>query len=170
MSKVPSPLTLDLTNTRAFKTWLYQLWQSTGGSDSTAAEVDAHLSTLDSITSSNTSDIAANTSDIAAINNALETNRVFYGQTTVDCGAIGTFNSITSQFVSVPTLPTGAKVNATIRGDATADHSIDEINNDNIDVRVSGITASSGFTLNVLCLNGAIYGDYIIDWSYSNGN
>ena len=26
--KVPSPLTLDLTNTRAFKTWLYQLWQS----------------------------------------------------------------------------------------------------------------------------------------------
>ena len=28
MSKVPSPSNLDLTNTRAFKTWLYQLWQS----------------------------------------------------------------------------------------------------------------------------------------------
>jgi len=28
MSKVPSPLTLDLTNTRAFKTWLYGIWQS----------------------------------------------------------------------------------------------------------------------------------------------
>jgi hypothetical protein len=101
---------------------------------------------------------------------ALETNKIYYGQTTVDCGAIGTFNSITSQFVSVPTLPTGAKVNATIRGVATADHTIDEIVNDNIDVRVSGITAASGFTLNVLCLNGSIYGDYIIDWSYSNGN
>ena len=28
MSNIASPLTLDLTNTRAFKTWLYQLWQS----------------------------------------------------------------------------------------------------------------------------------------------
>ena len=28
MSKVASPLNLDLTNTRAFKTWLYGIWQS----------------------------------------------------------------------------------------------------------------------------------------------
>lgn len=47
MSKVPSPLTLDLTNTRAFKTWLYQLWQGVGGSDTTATDIDAHLATLD---------------------------------------------------------------------------------------------------------------------------
>ena len=26
--KIASPLTLNLTDTRAFKTWLYQLWQS----------------------------------------------------------------------------------------------------------------------------------------------
>ena len=38
MSKIASPLTLDLTNTRAFKTWLYDLWQSTGGTTSTAIE------------------------------------------------------------------------------------------------------------------------------------
>ena len=38
MSKIASPLTLDLTNTRAFKTWLYQLWQSTGGTTTTAIE------------------------------------------------------------------------------------------------------------------------------------
>ena len=31
MSKIASPLALDLTNTRAFKTWLYDLWRSTGG-------------------------------------------------------------------------------------------------------------------------------------------
>ena len=36
--KIGSPLTLDLTNTRAFKTWLYQLWQSTGGTTTTAIE------------------------------------------------------------------------------------------------------------------------------------
>jgi uncharacterized Zn finger protein len=38
MNQIASPLTLDLTNTRAFKTWLYQLWQSTGGTTSTAIE------------------------------------------------------------------------------------------------------------------------------------
>ena len=45
MSKIASPLSLDLTNTRAFKTWLYQLWQSTGGTTSTAIEdIDLYLS------------------------------------------------------------------------------------------------------------------------------
>ncbi len=46
MNQIASPLTLDLTNTRAFKTWLYQLWQSTGGTTSTAIEdIDVYLST-----------------------------------------------------------------------------------------------------------------------------
>jgi len=44
MSKIPSPLTLDLTNTRAFKTWLYDLWRSTGGDTSTATdEIDLYV-------------------------------------------------------------------------------------------------------------------------------
>ena len=43
MSKIASPLTLDLTNTRAFKTWLYQLWQSTGGT-TTIDDIDLYLS------------------------------------------------------------------------------------------------------------------------------
>ena len=46
MNMIPSPLTLDLTNTRAFKTWLYQLWQSTGGTTTTATEdIDLYLAT-----------------------------------------------------------------------------------------------------------------------------
>jgi len=46
MNMIPSPLSLDLTNTRAFKTWLYQLWQSTGGTTSTAIEdIDVYLAT-----------------------------------------------------------------------------------------------------------------------------
>jgi hypothetical protein len=36
--KIGSPLTLDLTNNIAFKKWLYQLWQSTGGTTTTAIE------------------------------------------------------------------------------------------------------------------------------------
>lgn len=44
MSKIPSPLTLDLTNTRAFKTWLYDLWRSTGGDTSTTTdEIDLYV-------------------------------------------------------------------------------------------------------------------------------
>jgi hypothetical protein len=37
--KIPSPLTLDLTDTRALKTWLYQIWQSSGGTTDTAQDV-----------------------------------------------------------------------------------------------------------------------------------
>ena len=46
MSNIPSPLTLDLTNTRAFKTWLYQLWLSTGGTtNSSLDDIDIYLAT-----------------------------------------------------------------------------------------------------------------------------
>ena len=47
MNMIPSPLSLDLTNTRAFKTWLYQLWQSTGGTTTTTTtieDIDLYLS------------------------------------------------------------------------------------------------------------------------------
>ncbi len=48
MSKIASPLTLDLTNTRAFKTWLYDLWRSTGGDTTTITTIEADLSVLKS--------------------------------------------------------------------------------------------------------------------------
>ena len=48
MSKIASPLTLDLTNTRAFKTWLYDLWRSTGGDTTTITTIEADLSVLES--------------------------------------------------------------------------------------------------------------------------
>ena len=48
MSKIASPLTLDLTNTRAFKTWLYDLWRSTGGDTTTITTIEANLSILKS--------------------------------------------------------------------------------------------------------------------------
>ncbi len=63
--KIASPLTLDLTNTRAFKTWLYQLWQGVGGDTSTGAD----LITLQS--------------DVSA----LQSNQVLTKQTIVDLGS-----------------------------------------------------------------------------------
>ena len=38
MAKIPSPANLNMSDSRALKTWLYQLWQSTGGTTTTAIE------------------------------------------------------------------------------------------------------------------------------------
>ena len=70
MSKIASPLTLDLTNTRAFKTWLYDLWRSTGGDTSTGAD----LITLQS--------------DVSV----LQSNQVLTKQTIVDLGSTYVFD------------------------------------------------------------------------------
>ncbi len=70
--KIGSPLTLDLTNTRAFKTWLYQLWQGVGGDTSTGAD----LITL-------RADVDALEVDVSV----LQSNQVLTKQTIVDVGS-----------------------------------------------------------------------------------
>ena len=70
MRKTASPLTLDLTNTRAFKTWLYDLWRSTGGDTSTGA------------------DLIALQSDVSV----LQSNQVLTKQTIVDLGSTYVFD------------------------------------------------------------------------------
>ena len=77
MSKIASPLTLDLTNTRAFKTWLYDLWRSTGGDTSTGAD----LITLQS-------DVDALEADVSV----LQSNQVLTKQTIVDLGSTYVFD------------------------------------------------------------------------------
>jgi len=88
MSKIASPLTLDLTNTRAFKTWLYDLWRSTGGDTTTIVNIDADLTTL-------TADVAAlETADVAidVRLDALEESKVLTKQTIVDLGSTYVFD------------------------------------------------------------------------------
>ena len=41
--KIASPLTLNLTDTRAFKIWLYQLWQSTGGTTTAIEDIELYI-------------------------------------------------------------------------------------------------------------------------------
>ena len=67
--KIASPLTLNLTDTRAFKTWLYDLWRSTGGDTTTITTIDADLTAL----------------ELAV--DVLETNQVLTKQTIIDLGA-----------------------------------------------------------------------------------
>jgi hypothetical protein len=72
--KIASPLTLNLTDTRAFKTWLYDLWRSTGGDTTTITTIDADLTAL----------------ELAV--DVLETNQVLTKQTIVDLGSTYVFD------------------------------------------------------------------------------
>jgi hypothetical protein len=105
MSKIASPLTLDLTNTRAFKTWLYDLWRSTGGDTSTGADlitlqsdVDAlevDVSALQNDVSVLQSDVDALEVDVSALQNdvsVLQSNQVLTKQTIVDLGSTYVFD------------------------------------------------------------------------------
>ena len=47
--KIASPLTLNLTDTRAFKIWLYQLWQGVGGDTTTGDTVTTINETVTTI-------------------------------------------------------------------------------------------------------------------------
>ena len=81
MSKIASPLTLDLTNTRAFKTWLYDLWRSTGGDTTTITTIDADLTALELAVDALEVDVSV-----------LQSNQVLTKQTIVDLGSTYVFD------------------------------------------------------------------------------
>jgi len=81
MSKTASPLTLDLTNTRAFKTWLYDLWRSTGGDTTTITTIDANLTALELAVDALEVDVSV-----------LQSNHVLTKQTIVDLGSTYVFD------------------------------------------------------------------------------
>ena len=81
MSKIASPLTLDLTNTRAFKTWLYDLWRSTGGDTTTITTIDANLTALELAVDALEVDVSV-----------LQSNQVLTKQTIVDLGSTYVFD------------------------------------------------------------------------------
>jgi len=91
MSKIASPLTLDLTNTRAFKTWLYDLWRSTGGDTSTGADLITLQSDVDALEV----DVSVLQSDVDALEvdvSVLQSNQVLTKQTIVDLGSTYVFD------------------------------------------------------------------------------
>lgn len=90
MSKTASPLTLDLTNTRAFKTWLYDLWRSTGGDTTSIINIEADIVAL-------SADVSALQAEDVALDSRvddLEANKVLTKQTIVDLGSTYVFDSI----------------------------------------------------------------------------
>jgi altronate dehydratase len=53
------------------------------------------------------------------------------------------------------------------RLEATADHSIDEIRIEEIDVEAGNINVGTGFTIYIRATAGRVYGQYKIDWAWS---
>lgn len=84
--KIGSPLTLDLTNTRAFKKWLYQLWQGVGGSTDLADELEKAQQDIDTLQN----DVADIENDITVIDDRIDVIEESYTltkQTIVDVGS-----------------------------------------------------------------------------------
>ncbi len=45
MAKIPSPANLNMSDSRALKTWLYQLWQSIGGTTTAIEDIELYTTT-----------------------------------------------------------------------------------------------------------------------------
>ena len=84
--KIASPLTLNLTDTRAFKIWLYQLWQGVGGDTDASINVNVLTLRVDAIET----DLNAIETDLNALTlrvDAIESNYTLAKQTIVNVGS-----------------------------------------------------------------------------------
>jgi hypothetical protein len=84
--KIGSPLPLDLTNDRVFKKWLYQLWQSVGGSTDLADELEQAQQDIDTLQN----DVVDIENNIIALDDridVIEANYTITKQTIVDLGS-----------------------------------------------------------------------------------
>ena len=87
------------------------------------------------------------------------------GQATLTFGSIGAPVSDTSVAVTGQTgIGTSSKVEAWIRLASTAEHSVDEVLVEKLDVWTGVPTAGVGFTIYGAPREGVTYGTYTIDW------
>ena len=60
-----------------------------------------------------------------------------------------------------------SQVGCALRSEATTLNSVDDIYIDPIDVEITGLTASTGFTVLARARNGKAFGTYKIDWAWA---
>jgi hypothetical protein len=76
MAKIPSPANLNISDSRALKTWLYQLWQGIGGTTTTSSELTTVKNDVDALeltVSDIQNDIALINNDINGLSNDIDT-------------------------------------------------------------------------------------------------
>ena len=87
------------------------------------------------------------------------------GHATASFGSIGSFLNSTTVVITGQTGITDVSfVEAWLNIRATAEHSVDEIIFDPIEVRAGNIVPGTGFTIYCNMLDGSAYGNYVIDW------
>ena len=62
---------------------------------------------------------------------------------------------------------TSSQLGAWLRIEATADHSLDEVRIEELDVEAGNIVAATGFTIYVRATAGRVHGQFNIDWAWS---
>ena len=84
------------------------------------------------------------------------------GTVTIDFGAGDDIASVT--VTGQTGILIGSRVHVSLRGEATADHSTDEILVEPLRVIARDISAGVGFTISAICDFGTASGEFLVDW------
>jgi len=88
------------------------------------------------------------------------------GTATLNFGAIGSASNQASVVVTgLATIGAASLVEAWQRLEATAEHSVDEIMYDRLQIIAGNISVGTGFTIYGIMPIGMAYGNYKIDWA-----
>lgn len=89
------------------------------------------------------------------------------GTATIDFGAIGSKGNSTSVgIIGQAGINSASQIDAWLRIEATAEHTVDELLIDPIRVTAGTIVAGTGFTIYGDMPYGTAYGTYKIDWAW----
>jgi hypothetical protein len=89
------------------------------------------------------------------------------GTAVLDFGAAPGANSEASLAVAAAGIAAGSSVEAWIRHEATADHTLDEVRFENVKILAGGINAGVGFTIYGEVLKGCVWGRFNVDWVWN---
>lgn len=89
------------------------------------------------------------------------------GHTTIDFGAAPGVDSVRKSITSETGILAGSDVEATMRCEASADHSADEHFIENIRINAGNIVAGTGFDIFAECTLGTAYGLWNVTWVWN---
>lgn len=85
------------------------------------------------------------------------------GTVTLNYGSYGGVYATTT-VTGLAWISSSMRVEAWKRGEATADHSFDEVCVEPFDVTAGNVTAGVGFQIVAICTHGTTSGDFKFDW------
>ncbi len=89
------------------------------------------------------------------------------GTAVLDFGVAPGTNSEANVTVASASIVSGSLVEAWMRHEATADHTLDEVRFENVKILAGSIVAGVGFTIYGEVLKGRAWGRFNIDWVWN---